>query len=140
MENLQSGDVILPLASFLRMAALYTGALTGIVSMWMVQRGVYWKAGGFVSGGIIGLISGSIIGPIIYASPDDQVMVIKVGPDAFWPALEAALIGAVMAAIFVSTISSFFASRANRRLALFAVNIVISVTLGSVCAYFGSSL
>jgi hypothetical protein len=140
MENLQSGDVILPLAGFLRMAALYTGALTGIVSMWMLQRGVYWKMGGFVSGAIIGFISGSIIGPIIYTSPDDQVMVIKVGPDAFWPALEAALYGAVMAAIFVSIISSFFASTTNRRLALFAVNIVISVVMGFVCAYFGSSL
>ena len=136
--NLVSGDLVVDLASLLRSSAVFAGAVSGLVSIWILKRSAPWKVGGFVLGGVAGFLLGSFIGPLIFFAPEELVTVVKVGPGALGLTLKAGLIGGISAGFLVSLASSFIASQASRRFRLIGVGVAIGFAVGAFSAYMAS--
>ena len=137
-QNLVSGDLVVDLAGLLRSSAVYTGAIACLVSFWILQQRTIWKIAAFVLGGIGGFLLGSLLGPIFFSAPNGEVMVVKLGPGAFWLALKAGLIGGVSAGILAGLAPSFITSKMSQFTRLAGTGIAIGIVIGTFSAYMAT--
>ena len=136
--NLVSGDLVVDLAGLLRTSAVLAGATSCAVSFRILKRSVLWIVAAVVLGGIGGFLFGSLIGPLFFSAPSGEVMVVKLGPGAFWTALKAGLIGGVSAGVLAGLVPSLIISRTSQFSRLVGINVAVGIIIGAISAYIAT--
>jgi hypothetical protein len=136
-QALQPGDRVVDLAGLTQSAGLFGGAIVAAVSAWLAKRSVAWLVSALFIGAVFGFFIGNLVGRV-YRSAGDQRSVISVGAQALPSAIPAGLLGAIISALVMSSISVFVLKAPPQ--ATFITAAICGVVVGVLFACLASLL
>ena len=134
----RSGDKVVDLAALTRSSAMFTGAITLPLALWLLDQDVIWIVAGLVAGGALGLVLGALLGRLFFPAREGHVLVVKLGPDALPLALKAGLNGGVCAGILIGVLSPPILSETANLPLLIGLGTTIGVLWGTFSAYMAT--
>jgi len=104
--GLQSGDRVIELAASVRTASLVAGIAAGAITGWLLQHEIVLSAITALGGGVVGYITGMLIGRIVFPATSDNIVVAKAGVASLPLTLKGGIPGAIIASVLVSVLAS----------------------------------
>jgi hypothetical protein len=129
------GDKVVDLAALLRSSALLTGAVTAAISLWLLVESPLWIVVALVAGGAGGYAAGIVIGREFYRPLEGHVMVVKLGPGALWPALQAGLIGGIVSGALAVVVPFLILADGRTLVQHLWIGLVAGIVVGAASAY-----
>jgi len=137
-QGLNPGDRVVELSALVVSVAVATGAFAGALVVWLIRKNWLASAGAFITGAVLGFITGRFVARVLYHTANGNTTVVKVGSASLSATIPAGLAGGVATALAVSVIALFVFSARNQVLSLFGVAITCGVVLGILFACLGS--
>ncbi|MBF0520723.1 MAG: hypothetical protein HQK92_13500 [Nitrospirae bacterium] len=134
-QDIVSGDRVVDLAASLKGAALFAGAASCAVALWIIKRSVVWSVAAIVVGGIAGLCIGFALSPSLFPAPSGQVVVVKFGPGAWASLMKATLTGAVVSGIVIAAVPAWLFAKSTRLMMLVGIGGSIGAVIGVAFSY-----
>ena len=129
--NLQSGDMVVPLADLARTAAIVGGSLSAAIGVWVIRHRILGALGALAVGGIVGFVIGSGVGRLLYPAVEGNVEVVKAGQAALLATLKAAVAGGICSSMCVAAALTVLAAP-DQRLVVFGTCVLVGTAVGLV--------
>jgi hypothetical protein len=136
-EKLNPGDKVIALASAACTAAVLAGIVAGCVLGWITKHNLIITGAFVISGAIIGLAVGTVVGKVLFPAQAGQVMVMKTGRGSIHANLKGNVIASTATGIIICSLAILI-FKAAMIIALLSLG--ISVALGVAFALAGSLL